>query len=87
MEPVKMKFSELLTIGCIIVSITTAYVLLSADVTKIKDAVVKLEIDMDKIQAEQFRVRFLLDRRSQWDPTSEDVKRLNEELNKKPWRR
>lgn len=87
MEPVRMKFSELLTIGCIIVSITTAYVLLSADVTKIKDAVVRLEDDIDRIQAEQFRVRFMLDHQGVTDQSYEEKEVMRKELNKKPWRR
>ena len=94
MEPVKMKLSELVTIGCIIVSITTAYVLLSTDVTKIKDAIVRLEGTVtnlenivDQVQSEQFRIRFMMDRHGHWNLSSDEADDMLKELNKKPWRR
>jgi hypothetical protein len=84
MEPLKIKFHELITIGAILISVTTAYVLLNADVKEIKSDIIDLKVSIDKVQEEQFRVNFYLGQKEGW--TSKDDEPLRRELAKKPWR-
>lgn len=87
MEPIKLQFHELITAGIIIVSVTTAYVFLSADVKSLKEEVVKLNASVDSIQDEQYKVRYLLNIKEGWGLSIRDEEALLQELAKKPWRK
>lgn len=86
MEPLKLKLHELVTIGAIIVSVTTAYVLLSADVDSVKTNVIELRNSIDAIQEEQYRVQFYLGAKEGWEMSQQDAEQLGRELARKPWR-
>ncbi len=87
MEPIKLHFHELITVGAIVVSVTTAYVFLSADVKSLKEEVIKLSTSVDDIQDEQYKVRYLLNVKEGWGLSLRDEEVLMQELEKKPWRR
>lgn len=87
MEPIKLQFHEFITASVIIVSVTTAYVLLSADVKSLKEEVVKLSISVDDIQDEQYKVRYLLNVKEGLGLSLRDEEVLRQELAKKHWRK
>lgn len=87
MEPFKMSLHELLVIGSIIVTVTTAYVFLSTDVQNVKSEVRLLSGSIDRIQEEQFKLNYLLGLQGGWTISSQELDKLRNELDKKPWRK
>lgn len=86
MEPFKLSLNELITVGCVIASVTTIYVLLSSDVKAIKEDMIDLKLNVDTIQREQFRINYTLGIREGWAMSEEEKAQLRKELERKPWR-